>query len=109
MRASVYLVIFAACVLPRCPQPSSPTRTAELAAEPRTVSGFKMANAPNAPAVCRNLRRSLMKSSDQFFQKCLRREDVGSLLLTTNLSLYGQRICVAGRFEFWDQRRPIHH
>jgi len=46
-----------ASVLPRLPQPSNPTRTAEFASVPRTSLGATIAKAPTAPARSRSLRR----------------------------------------------------
>src|ERR1017187_1933249 len=85
-----------ASVPPRLPQPTRPTRTAELAALPRTSCGLNTVNAVTAPAARKKSRRpvvcSLMAplSPNQFFQVRLGLQDVGPLPLTADFPLDGR-------------------
>ena len=54
--------------VPRFPQPTTPTRIAELAREPKTMSGFKIVKAPNVAVVFRNDLLSIVFVIAEFFE-----------------------------------------
>ena len=66
-RATIRVFVWAAMAVrtavPRPPQPMIPTRTAELAAVPKTVDGWRMDNAEKAAASFRKVRRSIFSLS----------------------------------------------
>src|SRR5215472_7546637 len=112
--------------VPRPPQPSKPTRTAEFAAVPRTNVG-RMSIAPAvAAATPMNLRRSsslekfgrfasfVMFSSrrrvlpDQVLQVCLRIANVRHLLRSGNLPLNGDRAAIVELLQPFDNSGKIH-
>src|SRR5258708_38633371 len=111
-RASVFFRIVSTWLPPRPPQPSSPTRTAELACMPRTSWGFRIVNAAAAP---RNPRRPIVSSlitlppsGNQFFKVSFRRENVLGLLRSFDLALDRQRVLIADLLQQGDQHREVH-
>src|SRR5208283_4266815 len=93
------------------PHPSSPTRTAELASVPRTRREFKIVNTPAAPAVFRNVRRSvsiLIGSPNQLFEIGLGGQNVGGLFVSADLPFDSQRIAVPDLLEPGDEGRKVH-
>src|ERR1035438_9511201 len=115
IRASVFFRSVSRCVVPRPPQPSNPTRTAELACMPRTTCGFRMVNAAAPVAAVRKLRRpmsslfiTLSPSANQFFQVRLRREYVLGLLRATNFALNCNRVPITGLLQQADQHGKVY-
>src|SRR5258705_12147885 len=113
-RASVSCRIVSEWVVPRPPQPSSPTRTAEFACMPRTSCGFRIVNAAAPAAAWKNPRRPMFSLlidvsplTNQFFQKCLRSQDVLGLLRAFDLALDGDGILITGLLQQADQHREV--
>src|SRR5580765_657335 len=114
---------FDASSVPRPPQPNKPTRTAELAAVPRTRLGL-INIAPAAPAVtAMNFRRVTSfdragfsgstdmfppKLSDQFLQIHFCGANVFELLRSGDLPLYGDRAAIIELLQPLDNTRKIH-
>src|SRR5579862_4382506 len=102
-------------VVPRPPQPSSPTRTAELACAPRTVCGFRSVKAAVPAAPVRNVRRPIFSlfiafspSANQFLQVFLGGQNVLGLLRALNLALNRQRVLIANLLQVRDDHLEIH-
>src|SRR5690242_15179329 len=108
---------FDASSVPRPPQPSKPTRTAEFAAVPRTNSGLISIAPAVAAATPMNYRRSSpfekfdrfaspairpprhCELSNEFFQVSLRLPHIRYLLLAGNLALDGDRPAIVELFQ----------
>src|SRR5215472_18130204 len=117
---------FDASSVPRPPQPSKPTRTAEFAAVPRTSSGLISIAPAVAAATPMNFLRSssfeefrrfaspaiassrYCELSNQFFQVSLRFPDIRHLLRAGNFALNGHRALIIELLQPPNDARKIH-